>query len=111
MNKKAATLLLAGVVMAGGTLAFVYRDEVEPSTNRLLALVSSTVVSEAAAQSGEMPAPQVPVAEVVTRTVAMSTEFTGHLDAAQFIELRPRVGGASGAASVPDRPQAIPGRP
>ncbi|WP_428424996.1 efflux RND transporter periplasmic adaptor subunit [Pararhizobium sp.] len=110
MNKKAATLLLAGVVIAGGTLAFVYRDEVEPYTNRLLALVSSTAVSKAAAQTGEMPAPQVPVAEVVTRTVAMSAEFTGHLDAAQFIELRPRVGGAIDAVSVPEGGLVRPGQ-
>ncbi|KQY13094.1 transporter [Rhizobium sp. Root73] len=110
MNKKAATLLLAGVVIAGGTLAFGYRDGVESSANRLLALVSSIVVSEAAAQSGEMPAPQVPVAEVVTRTVAMSAEFTGHLDAAQFIELRPRVGGAIDTVSVPEGGLVHPGQ-
>lgn len=110
MNKKAATLLLAGVVIAGGTLAFVYQDEVETYTNRLQALVSSTAVSEAVAQTGEIPAPQVPVAEVVTRTVAMSTEFTGHLDAAQFIELRPRVGGAIDAVSVPEGGLVRPGQ-
>jgi gold/copper resistance efflux system membrane fusion protein len=102
MNKKAATLLLAGVVIAGGTLAFVYRDEVEPYSSRLLALVSSTAMPDAAAQPGEMPAPQVPVAEVVTRTVAMSTEFTGHLEATKVVELRPRVGGAIDAVSVPE---------
>ena len=60
MNKKAATLLLVGVVIAGG--AFAYRDEAGSYTSRLLALVSSTAASEAAAQPGEMPVPQVPEA-------------------------------------------------
>ncbi|QPC95831.1 efflux RND transporter periplasmic adaptor subunit [Mesorhizobium sp. INR15] len=100
MNKKAATLLLAAVVIAGGAL--VYRDEVEPYTSRLLALVSSTAVPEAAAQLDEMPVPQVPVAEVVSRKVALSVEFTGHLEATKVVELRPRVGGAIDAVSVPE---------
>ncbi|MEJ5021113.1 efflux RND transporter periplasmic adaptor subunit [Ochrobactrum vermis] len=100
MNKKAATLLLAGVVIAGGT--FVYRNEMQLNTSHLLALVSSAVMPEAVAQSGEMPAPKVPVAEVVTRTVAPSVEFTGHLEATKVVELRPRVGGAIDAVSVPE---------
>lgn len=108
MKKKAATLLLAGVVIAGGT--FVYRDEVEPYTSRLLALVSSTAAPEAAAQPGEMPVPQVPVAEVVTRKVALSVEFTGHLEATKVIELRPRVGGAIDAVSVPEGGLVRPGQ-
>ncbi|MGQ3213158.1 efflux RND transporter periplasmic adaptor subunit [Shinella sp.] len=100
MNKKAAALLLAGVTVASGT--FVYRNEVEPHASRLLALVSSTAVSEAAAQSEEAPGPQVPVAEVVTRKVALPVEFTGYLEATRFVELRPRVGGAIDAVSVPE---------
>lgn len=100
MNKKAAALFLVGVVIAGG--AFAYREEAGSYTSRLLALASSTAASEAAAQPGEMPVPQVPVAEVVTREVALSVEFTGHLEATKFIELRPRVGGAIDAVSVPE---------
>ena len=110
MNKKAAALLLAGAVIAGGTLAFVYRDEVEPYTSDLLALVSSTAASEAAAVPGEMPVPQVPVAEVVTRKVPLSVEFTGHLEATKVIELRPRVGGAIDAVSVPEGGLVRPGQ-
>lgn len=110
MNKKAATLLLAGVVIAGGTLAFVYRDEAGSYTSRLLALVSSTAASEAAAQPGKKPVPQVPVAEVVTRMVALSVKFTGHLEATKFVELRPRVGGAIDAVSVPEGGLVRPGQ-
>jgi gold/copper resistance efflux system membrane fusion protein len=108
MNKKAATLLLAGLIIAGGT--FAYRDEVEPYTSRLLALVSSTAASKAAAQPGEMPAPQVPVAEVVTRKVALSVDFTGHLEATKVVELRPRVGGPIDAVSVPEGGLVRPGQ-
>ncbi len=108
MSKKAAALLLAGAVIAGGT--FVYRDEVRLYTGRLLALVSSTTMSQAAAQPGQMPVPQVPVAEVVMRKVARSVEFTGHLEATKVIELRPRVGGAIDAVSVPEGGLVRPGQ-
>lgn len=110
MNKKAAALLLAGVVVAGGTLAVVYRGDMVPYTSRLLGLVSSIVVADAAAQTGEIPAPQVPVAEVVTRAIARSVEFTGHLEATKFIELRPRVGGAIDTVSVPEGGLVRPGQ-
>lgn len=109
MSKKAATLFLAGAAIAGGTLSTVYRDDVGPSTKSLLALISSTAVSEAAAQSAQTPAPQVPVAEVITRKVAPSAEFTGHLEATRAIELRPRVGGAIDAVSVPEGGLVRPG--
>ncbi len=109
MNKKTATLLLAGVVIAGGTLAFVYRDEAGSYTSRL-ALVSLTAASEAAAQPSKKPVPQVPVAEVVTRKVALSVKFTGHLEATKFVELRARVGGAIDAVSVPEGGLVRPGQ-
>ena len=67
MSNKAATLFLAGAVVAGGTLAMVYRDEVGPYAKSLLTLVSSTVAAEAAAQPAQMPVPQVPVADGVRR--------------------------------------------
>ncbi|MFU0507841.1 efflux RND transporter periplasmic adaptor subunit [Pseudaminobacter sp. NGMCC 1.201702] len=102
MSNKVATLFLAGTVIAGGTLATAYRDEVGSYAKGLLALVSSTAASEAAAQPAQMPVPQVPVAEVITRKVAPSVEFTGHLEATKAIELRPRVGGAIDAVSVPE---------
>ena len=57
-----------------------------------------------------MPVPNVPVAEVVTRKVALSVEFTGHLEATKVIELRPRVGGAIDAVSVPEGGLVRPGQ-
>ncbi len=109
MSSKIATLLLAGTVIAGGTLAAVYRDAVGPYSKSILALVSSTTASEAIAQSAQMPDPQVPVAEVITREVAPSAEFTGHLEATKIVELRPRVGGAIDAVSVPEGGVVRPG--
>ena len=102
MSKRVATLFLAGAAITGGTLATVYHDEVGPYAKTLLALVSPTVASEAAAQPAQMPAPRVPVAEVITRKVAPSVEFTGHLEATKSIDLRPRVGGAIDAVNVPE---------
>ncbi|ERI14404.1 transporter [Ochrobactrum sp. EGD-AQ16] len=109
MSSKATTLFLAGAVIAGGTLGTVYRDEVRPYAEKLLALVSSAAVSQATAQSAQMPAPQVPVAEVITRKVAPSVEFTGHTEAISAVELRPRVGGAIDAVSVPEGGLVRPG--
>lgn len=48
------------------------------------------------------PAPSVPVAEVVTREITPSTDFTGYLEAPQAVALRSRVGGAIDAVSVPE---------
>ncbi|PSS64483.1 efflux transporter periplasmic adaptor subunit [Ensifer sp. NM-2] len=111
MSKKAAILFLAGVVVTGGTFAFVYSDEAGAYVSRLLGLASSASAPEAvAAGAGGMPTPQVPVAEVITREVAPSVEFTGHLEAAKAIDLRPRVGGAIDAVSVPEGGLVRPGQ-
>jgi gold/copper resistance efflux system membrane fusion protein len=109
MSKRAATLFLAGAVIAGGALGTVYRDEAGPYAKSLLALISSTAVPRAAAQSSQMPAPRVPVAEVVTRKVAPSVVFTGHFEAVRTVELRPRVGGAIDDVSVPEGGLVRPG--
>ncbi|XUX13601.1 efflux RND transporter periplasmic adaptor subunit (plasmid) [Aminobacter sp. BA135] len=64
----------------------------------------STYVRQALA-SGETappPPPQVPVADVVTRVLAPSSEFTGVIAAARTVELRPRVGGVIETVSVPE---------
>ncbi len=45
------------------------------------------------AQGGPPPAPQVSVAPAVQRQVVDSEEFSGRLEAAEFVELRPRVSG------------------
>ncbi|RVH28346.1 efflux RND transporter periplasmic adaptor subunit [Sinorhizobium meliloti] len=103
MSKKAAILFLAGVAVTGGTFAFVYSDEAETYANRLFGLASSASAPEAVAGgAGGTPTPRVPVAEVITREVAPSVEFTGHLEAAKAIDLRPRVGGAIDVVSVPE---------
>ncbi|EYR82889.1 efflux RND transporter periplasmic adaptor subunit [Shinella sp. 838] len=108
-NKASSTLLLAGVAIAAGTLAFVYRDDIGPYAGNLMALALSTGASEAAALPVEMPLPQVPVAEVITRKVAPSAEFTGYLEAAEIVELRPRVGGAIDVVTVPEGRLVRPG--
>ncbi len=100
MKKKITALYLTGVVIIGGAL--FYPDKAELYVSRFLTFLSSAALPYAAAQSGEIPAPQVPVAEVVTRKVALSTEFTGHLEASKLVELRPRVGGAIETVSVPE---------
>jgi len=45
------------------------------------------------AQVGPPPAPQVSVAPAVQRQVVDSEEFSGRLEAAEYVELRPRVSG------------------
>jgi multidrug efflux system membrane fusion protein len=45
------------------------------------------------AQGGPPPAAPVSVAPAVTRTVTDHEEFSGRLEATEFVELRPRVGG------------------
>ncbi len=44
----------------------------------------------------------VPVAEVLSRQIVPSAEFTGSLAAPKTVELRPRVGGTIDAVSVPE---------
>lgn len=76
----------------------------------LLHLNGVPVVVSQALSSGETsktapmtpPLPQVPVAEVITRVIARSSEFTGVVAAAKTVELRPRVGGMLESVSVPE---------
>lgn len=109
MKKKITALYLTGVVMIGGAL--FYPDKAELYIGGFLTFLSSAGVPYAAAQTGEMPAPQVPVAEVVTRDVALSAEFTGHLETSKLVELRPRVGGAIDMVSVPEGGLVQSGQP
>lgn len=111
MRRKAAILLLAGVAITAGSLASVDSDQAGTYVTRFLELASSASVSEAvAAGAGGAPTPQVPVAEVVTRAVAPSVEFTGHVEAAKAVDLRPRVGGAIDIVSVPEGDLVRPGQ-
>lgn len=100
MNKKAAMQFLVAVVIAGDI--FASRNEARSYTSRLLTFVSSTAASETVVPPEKMPVPQVPVAEVVSRKVALSVEFTGHLEATKFVEIRPRFGGTFDTVSVPE---------
>lgn len=64
----------------------------------VLTLVASTAWltgcgKPADAQGGPPPAAPVSVAPAVQRTVSDSEEFSGRLEATEFVELRPRVGG------------------
>ncbi|AJB64328.1 efflux RND transporter periplasmic adaptor subunit [Enterobacter cloacae complex sp. IR53043] len=53
--------------------------------------------------TAQIPAgPQVPVAEVISRNIIPSAEFTGSLAAIKTVELRPRVGGTIESVSVPE---------
>ena len=61
-----------------------------------LALAGSLVLSgceQAPQAQAQMPAPKVSVAEVIEQPVNEWDEFTGHLEAPQSVEIRPRVSG------------------
>ena len=68
-----------------------------PAAAALLALAGlaglSACSSEAGAQGGAPGPAPVSVAPAVQRSVADQEEFSGRLEAAEFVELRPRVGG------------------
>jgi RND family efflux transporter MFP subunit len=61
----------------------------------LMAALSALVAcgGSAEAQGGPPPAVPVSVAPAVERIIADSEEFSGRLEASEFVELRPRVGG------------------
>lgn len=83
-------LLVATAVLLAGGLAVVSRGSPGKGGQAV------------AAESSASAPPQVPVAEVVTRTIVPSTEFTGHFAAPRTVELRSRVSGAIEAVSVPE---------
>jgi len=73
-------------------------DRVALRTGAMAALVAAlsqlgACSDPADAQGGPPPAPPVSVAPAVQRQVADSEEFSGRLEAAEYVELRPRVGG------------------
>lgn len=57
---------------------------------------------EAAPQGASTGQPSLPVAEVVTRSIAPFKEFTGYLEAVKTTELRPRVAGYVSDVRVPE---------
>lgn len=90
MRRRIRIVVVAGVVAAVGGIAFASRD------------ASKDEGKATAPPPGSPMAPQVPVAEVITRMIAPSAEFTGFLAAPKTVELRSRVGGAVDAVSVPE---------
>lgn len=89
MLKSIRIVVVAGVIAAVGGIAIASRDANDKG-------------NAAAPPTGAPMAPQVPVAEVITRTVAPSAEYTGFLAAPKAVDLRSRVGGAVDAVSVPE---------
>lgn len=84
------------VAALGGAAWFAYPD-------KLPTYVRQALASGETEQTGPTPPPpQVPVAEVVIRVLAPSSEFTGVIAAAKTVELRPRVGGSIETVSVPE---------
>lgn len=95
MTRKFKILLFT--LAAVGCAVFVY-------LNGIPAIVSQTLTLSETGKSVSMTPrpPQVPVAEVVTRMIARSSDFTGVVAATKTIELRPRVGGMLESVSVPE---------
>jgi len=104
MRRKAAVVLLATALIAvAGGLALTYREELAPYTDRVVALVPVGGAGEASAEPATPPAaPQVPVAEVITREVAPAAEYTGYVAAVESVAVRSRVGGYIETVSVPE---------
>lgn len=96
MTRKSKIILFT-LAAAGGGALFV-------SLNGVPATVSRVLTSGETSKTAPMtpPPPQVPVAQVVTRVIARSSEFTGVVAATKTVELRPRVGGTLETVSVPE---------
>lgn len=95
MTRKSNTFLFALAAVGSGAL-LLYLNGV-PATVR-----AALTAGETAGTAATPPPPQVPVAEVVTRVIARSSEFTGVVAATRTVELRPRVGGMLESVSVPE---------
>ncbi|WP_246591384.1 efflux RND transporter periplasmic adaptor subunit [Aminobacter anthyllidis] len=95
MTGKTRIMLVTAAALSGAAW-FSYIDGVPAYVRQALAS------GEANQTAPTPPPPQVPVAEVVTRVLAPSSEFTGVVAAAKTVELRSRVGGAIETVSVPE---------
>ncbi|EEK7630778.1 TPA: efflux RND transporter periplasmic adaptor subunit [Citrobacter freundii] len=94
MHRTFKVTLIAGVIATIGGVVFVSRDTIWDKNNAIASSEGPPVAAPAA--------PQVPVAEVISRVIAPTSEFTGFLAAPETVELRSRVGGTLEAASVPE---------
>jgi RND family efflux transporter MFP subunit len=78
---------------AGSGSLNIFRLSTLIPTLLMAAAALSACGKAAEAQGGPPPAAPVSVAPAVQRTVSDSEEFSGRLEAAEFVELRPRVAG------------------
>ncbi|WP_422346650.1 efflux RND transporter periplasmic adaptor subunit [Stenotrophomonas sp. DR009] len=81
---------MAGIVAAAAGLAFAVGD------------APDNTAQDKATSAGPPSAPQVPVAEVMTRVIAPSSEFTGFIAAPETVELHSRVSGSVDVVRVPE---------
>lgn len=95
MTRKSGIFLFI-LAAAGGGAMLVYLNGVPAGVSAAL------TAGETAGTAATPPPPQVPVAQVVTRVIARSSEFTGVVAATRTVELRPRVGGMLESVSVPE---------
>src|SRR5437016_4734390 len=71
------------------------------STSLLVAIVASAAAA-CSKPSQVMPAPEVTVAAAVDRQITDWDDFTGHFEAVQSVEVRPRVSGFIQHVSFPE---------
>ncbi len=65
-------------------------------------LYTATNAPDPQPAAAQMPVPQVPVAQVITRELNPTAEYTGYLSAPQNVEIKSRVGGVINSVSVPE---------
>ena len=88
MKKQITVIAVAvGVAISGGLLYIATNKPDAPNPQ---------------AAAAQMPVPQVPVAEVITRELNPTAEYTGYLSAPQSVEIKSRVGGVINSVSVPE---------
>ncbi|WP_338615380.1 efflux RND transporter periplasmic adaptor subunit [Pigmentiphaga sp. CHJ604] len=103
MRRKFKIAVVASAIAVAGGIAFAASDASKDG--------GKAAASPKEAPAGAPAAPQVPVAEVIRRSIAPSTEFTGFLAAPKTVELRSRVGGTVDAVSVPEGSLVRKGQP
>lgn len=80
-----------------------------PTVFVLLALAGCGGDPAKAGPPGGMPPPQVGVASPISRELPVVRELTGRIEAVEFVELRPRVGGVINQVLVNDGAEVKPG--
>lgn len=95
MTSRSRIVLLTTAILSGGAL-LAYLTWAHGNAGQAQAS------GEEAGKTAALLGPQVPVAEVITRVMAPSAEFTGVVAAAKTIDLKPRVGGTIVSVDVPE---------